>query len=568
MSNVMNPTSINGEDGAPCVIPDLSEDDRFKDKPFVVCAPFSRFYAGVPIRTQEGIAIGSYCVLDDLPHENLSEASLQFMKDVAATIMSHLELTRAREQNRRGERMLEGLASFVEGRATIRDWEVGNEVKSLDDSHRSPSLGTLKPLKEGQLVNLEEKLQQDTTSSLGESADISTPGPFEKPKQLPSFHTRPSHNSTLTSVSSQRGMASVISSPGSPSNSDSSRLPTSPSISKDKNRTSDLRNEMPSKNLQHIFSRAANIIRESIEVEGVIFFDASVTSFGGLVDSDDVTDHSDTNDSTYTISSGDEGKNHFPGVNRNTTRRYTKDITKKKSPILGISTSEMSSITSDFGDFDIEEHFVLEQFLAGLLERHPNGKLFNFDDDGTMYSGSSSEGGSISSKSIAISDSSDTLKVSPVKSRRKSAKRFSTQIETDTIIRTFPGARCVAMMPLWDSHRERWLAGAMVWTKTPDRILTAERELSYLAAFSNSIMAEVTQLDAMIADKAKSDLLGSISHELRSPLHGIMGGVEIIEDFVQNPVQLDILRTVETCARTLLDTVDHVCIRHYFFLLY
>jgi signal transduction histidine kinase len=124
------------------------------------------------------------------------------------------------------------------------------------------------------------------------------------------------------------------------------------------------------------------------------------------------------------------------------------------------------------------------------------------------------------------------------------------------------------MMPLWDSHRERWLAGAMVWTKTPDRILTAERELSYLAAFSNSIMAEVTQLDAMIADKAKSDLLGSISHELRSPLHGIMGGVEIIEDFVQNPVQLDILRTVETCARTLLDTVDHVCIRHYFFLLY
>jgi signal transduction histidine kinase len=56
------------------------------------------------------------------------------------------------------------------------------------------------------------------------------------------------------------------------------------------------------------------------------------------------------------------------------------------------------------------------------------------------------------------------------------------------------------------------------------------KDLSYLAAFGNSIMAEVARLDTIAADRAKSDFISSISHELRSPLHGILTSVEFLQD--------------------------------------
>jgi len=68
---------------------------------------------------------------------------------------------------------------------------------------------------------------------------------------------------------------------------------------------------------------------------------------------------------------------------------------------------------------------------------------------------------------------------------------------------------------LWDAQKERYFAGAMAWTNQPARIFTIEGELSYFAAFGNTMMAEVARLDTIKADKAKTDFIGSISHELR-----------------------------------------------------
>lgn len=48
----------------PLVVPDARNDARFADNPHVVGAPNIRFYAGVPIRTSAGVAIGTLCALD------------------------------------------------------------------------------------------------------------------------------------------------------------------------------------------------------------------------------------------------------------------------------------------------------------------------------------------------------------------------------------------------------------------------------------------------------------------------------------------------------------------------
>lgn len=114
------------------------------------------------------------------------------------------------------------------------------------------------------------------------------------------------------------------------------------------------------------------------------------------------------------------------------------------------------------------------------------------------------------------------------------------------------------MVPMWDTQTGNWFAGGFVWTRTPTRTFSDENELTYLRVFGLTAMAEVARLKTKAADKAKTDILGSISHELRSPLHGLVGAVELLRHTAMNALQVDILRTIEASGRTLLDTIDHV----------
>ncbi|KAJ5512921.1 CheY-like superfamily [Penicillium fimorum] len=71
-------------------------------------------------------------------------------------------------------------------------------------------------------------------------------------------------------------------------------------------------------------------------------------------------------------------------------------------------------------------------------------------------------------------------------------------------------------------------------------------------------MAEVHRLDVEMSEKAKTNLVSSISHELRSPLHGILGTSEILRDTAMNALQHGLVHTIESCGRTLLDTINHL----------
>jgi GAF domain-containing protein len=74
------------------IINDLSEDDRYRERPYVKDGPKARFYAGVPITTPRGINIGVLCVLDDDPRDGLEQSQVVFLQSMASTVMSHLEL--------------------------------------------------------------------------------------------------------------------------------------------------------------------------------------------------------------------------------------------------------------------------------------------------------------------------------------------------------------------------------------------------------------------------------------------------------------------------------------------
>ena len=78
------------------VIPDLSRDPRTRDNPLVTADPGIRFYAGAPLRTPDGLVLGTLCVIDYVSRpEGLTDAEAGDLRALARQVMGQLALRRA-----------------------------------------------------------------------------------------------------------------------------------------------------------------------------------------------------------------------------------------------------------------------------------------------------------------------------------------------------------------------------------------------------------------------------------------------------------------------------------------
>lgn len=82
------------------VVPDTREDPRFSCNPLVTGAPGLRFYAGAPLKTSDGVPLGTLCVLDVQPRPGgLSSRESLVIETLAQQVMAQMELRKAiREQ--------------------------------------------------------------------------------------------------------------------------------------------------------------------------------------------------------------------------------------------------------------------------------------------------------------------------------------------------------------------------------------------------------------------------------------------------------------------------------------
>ncbi|KAM0551921.1 hypothetical protein ACHAPJ_008260 [Fusarium lateritium] len=495
------------------VISDLAANDEFRDTWYYQTRPEHRFYAGVPIRTRRGVNIGVVCILDNKPREEFDEASIQIMRDISASILGQLELKRSGDGRRPGERMVRGLGSYVEGKTTMSGWQ--NSFTHAFDTDAATEEGYFNQTQQ----NLQNK--QEHAAAAANMQQNTTPDTF------------------------------VLESP-------SENRPTSPFHQANKfSHTMTSGDESRQAQLDQIFSKAANILRESIEVEGVLFLDANIGSFAGRVRSGSIRRESQTPGRSSSSSSSSSSSGRGSASVSYPRSSGDSQATGAICPVLGFSTSMSSSINGQIPAG--RSRAVPERQLQKLLRRYPRGKIFNFDGQGVMASSDTpSEDSATAAFQAQKPQTSQESQTDDNNKSRRVRDPFSRRNEGVAIRDLFPGARSVAFVPLWDSHRQRWFSGCFTYTMTPTRIFTVQGELSFLTAFSTVIMADVAMMESSIVSMATTSLLSSLSHELRSPLHGIVLCAELLRDTSLDVFQGDVLRSLEVCGRTLLDTINHL----------
>lgn len=247
------------------IIRDLKQEELFRDRPYVQTWPYMRFYAEVPLYSPSGFVLGSYCVIDDKPRTDFGDDDVNTLREVADAVARHLEHVRIVHCHRRSERLIKGLTNFVKDHADFDPREVSNDhrleaMAVASNVNTSPPDSSPGPMEA--TLNQQFGFVTSSTSLSEEPSPLFFTGP-------PSGPTEPS--SLNSNVSDRR------SSPGEEKSIDEV-LKAGPQPLDEASNVSQLslaESTSLGERIERIFHRASVLLRNSMDLDGVVFLDAA-----------------------------------------------------------------------------------------------------------------------------------------------------------------------------------------------------------------------------------------------------------------------------------------------------
>ena len=320
--------------------------------------------------TDNGVNIGSLFVIDDRVRPELTEDQIDCLGTIAKIVMQTMRTNSEAAERKRSFRMFQGLQSFQDGRDSI----------GLDDRNGS-------------------SIDYDFYTKQGEEGTSSYVNGNEQLAGLVSGYQN-SQNAYTGPARAQVLMEDPSHPLKSPLKASGNKL--APDIDQAPKST---------------FVRAANLLREALDLQiggGVVFYNAGFShkyrDAAGL----------DLEGPENELGRSPQKKDRNPSMPSSPHKHGS----SKTCDIASFSTAECPLGTQE--DFMKIKPFGLlpENLLHQLLQRHPRGKIWSFDEDGLLV-----DGGSFSaSKRLDIAGND------PIRNRRR-------QAEARLLYRYFPNGR-------------------------------------------------------------------------------------------------------------------------------
>ncbi|RDW74074.1 hypothetical protein BP5796_07516 [Coleophoma crateriformis] len=300
--------------------------------------------------------------------------------------------------------------------------------------------------------------------------------------------------------------------------------------------------ENPTPSHANVLVRAAKLLRESLAVDYTIFVDTTSHAIPMNVQQES------PNPQAFpyaTVVAEDDNPPAVLSPSRKQTETNTPAIILAYAPRDNLRCgSDSSPSTTAFKP--ISHHLVNH-----LIHRYSGGFLWSFDAEGQLISfeGNPIDLGKDKSLGHGFFDDDDGS---------KSNTKIPSKREWQLLATCFPEARQILFAPIHDLVNSGYISATFAVSLKECPVFTTEIEVAFVRAFLNSVAAEYDKVKVQLENKQKGDFISSISHEFRTPLHGILASTALLADSDLAVPQRNLCETIDSCGRTLFNTVSHI----------
>jgi signal transduction histidine kinase/CheY-like chemotaxis protein len=421
--------------------------------------------------------------------------------------MNHLDSVIIKQRLSRAERLITGLSDYA-GNLPYSRIEETVQPSRNNITNRSSQLTLLK-------LAIQEKDSSDEMIEL--LARSETP-------PLPAVSNSPANSDTVSSFDGSEPTSTIMGLQPDENLANleinSQALPTN-TTNLDQNQNQDEIQNVLSEHFA-LLSEAAGITRDALNLDGLVFLDAITSRYRGRsITKPLFIRHSSHSSSpafakVSMINQGQETQSRLLASSFKAARR------QDQQNLSAIPDSDMQK----------------------LLSRFPQGAVFSADESGPI---------------------NDQFGPGVKIDRNQNCESNSDKSDEAILFKLTPEAKYLLFVPLWHAQRECWFAAMLGWVTDASQRLD-QKEVHLLTALGHSVVSKIAFAEAQTMSRVKSDFISSISHELRSPLHGIMATAELLRDQISDAATMGLVDMIDSCGSTLLDTfnnlLDHAKILH------